>query len=121
MALRQSNATDEAGQRHFQGCSDPDQRINGDILLSTLHVADVGRIQVRFLRELLLAHPGLFVRDPDILAENAPMFGEKITQIRKQESNRATIGYTRKPVFASAWKTDYNRPQDYPEATGNGF
>lgn len=73
----QSDATNEAGQRHFQGSGDPDQRINGDILLPTLDVADVGRVQVRFLGKFLLAHPGLFARDPDILAENAPMFGKR--------------------------------------------
>jgi hypothetical protein len=73
----QSDATNEAGQRHFQGSGDPDKRINGDILLSTLHVADVGGVQVRFLRKFLLAHPGLFARNPDILAENAPMFGKR--------------------------------------------
>jgi len=74
LSMRRSDATDEVCQRHFQGSGDPDQSIDGDIFLSPLHVADVRRIKVRFLRKFFLAQTSPFARRADIFSQNAPMF-----------------------------------------------
>ena len=74
LSMRRSDTANEVCQRHFQGSGDPDQSINGDIFLSTLHVADVRRIEVRFLRKFLLAQTSPFARRADIFSQNAPMF-----------------------------------------------
>jgi len=122
LPIRRSDATDEVCQRHFQGSGDPDQGINGDIFLPTLHVADVRRVKVRFLRKFLLAQTSPFARRADIFSQNAPM---SCVGTHRDNPNMNPSGLPSDIpetfLLAVLKKPDYNRVKSDVKTTGKDF
>jgi hypothetical protein len=66
-----SEAANQVRNGHTERVGYSRQAVDGNVLLSALHIADVNRVQISHFRKLLLADANLLAARTDVLAEDA--------------------------------------------------
>ena len=90
-----SESRQEPRYRDFEHCGEAHQNVQRDILLTTLHLTEVVRMNVGFLRKLLLRKSRCFPRISESVTKDFPVFRTSWhSQERQQPARISTTVYS---------------------------